>query len=68
MNNHRFESHEGKIDGKCFMCVQNYRDLFIVRQKSSMKMIRICEDCIVNRCEEYLLDNTMPWRGIESRS
>ncbi|HOX00727.1 MAG TPA: hypothetical protein PK545_08880 [Deltaproteobacteria bacterium] len=48
---------------KCFLCTSNGCHLFTVRQVSSMKMVHLCGDCMVNNSDEYLLDNTRPWEG-----
>ncbi len=53
---------------KCFLCSQNCEKLFIVRQVSSMKMVHMCGECMVNNLEEYMLDNTRPWEGIKGKS
>jgi hypothetical protein len=68
MSKPSFEFHKEEIAEKCFLCEQNHRNLYIVRQISSMKMIHICEGCVMSRGKEYLLDNTVPWRVAENGS
>lgn len=58
-----YEFHEGDSSGKCFLCGVDSGKLFIVRQVSSMKMVHMCGECMVEHSSEYLLDNTRPWEG-----
>ena len=58
-----YEFHEKDVKDKCFLCTSNGCHLFTVRQVSSMKMVHLCGDGMVNNSDEYLLDNTRPWEG-----
>lgn len=58
-----YEFHEKDGPDTCFLCRENTGGLFVVRQVSSMKMVHLCGDCMVNNSSEYLLDNTRPWEG-----
>jgi hypothetical protein len=58
-----YEFHEGDSEGRCFLCGAGSCRLFIVRQTSSMKMVHMCGECMVEHSTEYLLDNTRPWEG-----
>lgn len=63
-----YEFHEGDSAERCFLCSENSRKLFIVRQVASMKMVHMCSECMVNHLSEYLLDNTRPWEGDKDSS
>ena len=58
-----YEFHEEDVPGSCFLCRRNPGRLLIVRQIKSMKMIHMCPSCVVNNLDEFLLDNTRPWKG-----
>jgi hypothetical protein len=68
MDEQCYEFHEQDIAEKCFLCSQNSQKLFIVRQISSMKMVHMCGECMVNNSDEFLLDNTRPWEGHKGKS
>lgn len=68
LDDQNYEFHEKDTSSRCFLCTENSRKLFIVRQIQSMKMVHLCGDCMVNNSSEYLLDNTRPWQGDKGRS
>jgi hypothetical protein len=68
MDEQCYKFHDKDISDKCFLCSQNSGKLFIVRQITSMKMVHLCGECMVNNGDEYLLDNTRPWEGIKGKS
>jgi hypothetical protein len=55
--------HEKDVLDRCFTCSCNETRLIIVRQISSMMLVHLCPDCMVNNMSDYLLDNTRPWLG-----
>jgi hypothetical protein len=63
-----YEFHEKDTHERCFLCSENSQYLFTVRQLSSMKMVHLCGECMVNNPSEYLLDNTRPWEGDKGSS
>ncbi|HQG32802.1 MAG TPA: hypothetical protein PLA83_12805 [Deltaproteobacteria bacterium] len=63
-----YEFHEKDSGEQCFLCSANSQHLFTVRQLSSMKMVHLCGECMVNNSSEYLLDNTRPWEGDKGSS
>ena len=63
-----YEFHEKDSEDRCFLCNENSRKLFKVRQIESMKMVHMCGDCMVENSSEYMLDNTRPWEGDKGRS
>jgi len=55
--------HDKDALDRCFTCSSNTTRLMIVRQISSMMLVHLCPDCLVNNMSDYLLDNTRPWLG-----
>jgi hypothetical protein len=68
MDEQCYEFHEDDTEDRCFLCRQNCQKLFTVRQISSMKMVHMCGECMLNNCDEFLLDNTRPWEGRKGKS
>jgi hypothetical protein len=68
MDGQCYEFHEDDTKERCFLCSRNSQRLFVVRQISSMKMVHLCSDCMVNNSDTFLLDNTRPWEGRKGRS
>ena len=58
-----YRFHEDDRSDRCFLCKNKSSHLFVVRQVSSMKMVHLCGECMVDNSSEYLLDNTRPWLG-----
>ncbi len=58
-----YRFHKEDRDGSCFLCRENSKDLLVVRQIESMKMIHLCGGCMMKNLADYLLDNTRPWLG-----
>ena len=48
---------------RCFACGRGAVRLLIVRQIAGMMLVHLCPDCMVDRMDDYLLDNTRPWVG-----
>ncbi len=68
MDEQCYEFHENDIMDRCFLCHENSQKLFTVRQSSSMKMVHMCGECMVNNCDDFLLDNTRPWECRKKKS
>ena len=58
-----YEFHEDDLPDHCFICRENSNNIFIMRQIKSMKMVHLCEKCMLDHLSEYYLDNTRPWTG-----
>ena len=58
-----YRFHDKDVPDRCFMCSQNTERLLVLRQIVSMKLVHLCQDCIVENIADYLLDNTRPWLG-----
>ena len=58
-----YRFHDKDVPDRCFMCSQNTERLLVLRQIASMKLVHLCQDCIVENIADYLLDNTRPWLG-----
>ncbi|MBN1827801.1 MAG: hypothetical protein JW884_01480 [Deltaproteobacteria bacterium] len=56
-----YRFHEKDVNDHCFLCSANSQHFFIVRQISTMMMVHLCQDCMLDNTSEYLLDNTRPW-------
>lgn len=56
-----YEFHEHDTAECCFFCRTEDPALFVVREIKSRLMVHLCRECLVERCTEYLLDNTRPW-------
>ncbi len=59
--NYRF--HESDAADQCFCCHHTAERLIIVRHIESKMMVHLCPECMVEKCDDYLLDNTRPWLG-----
>jgi hypothetical protein len=58
-----YRFHEQDLPDRCFSCGRGAERLLIVRQIAGMMLVHLCPGCMVNKMEEYLLDNTRPWMG-----
>lgn len=56
-----YEFHEMDSKDRCFRCGYPSGRFFVLRQVKSMKMVHLCEDCLLNSRSDYYLDNTRPW-------
>ncbi len=52
---------EGDVPELCFLCKENCERTIVVRQISSMKLVHLCPQCMLDNLNDYLLDNTRPW-------
>ncbi len=52
---------EGDVPEACFLCKCVCERTIVVRQISSMKLVHLCPDCMLDNMNDYLLDNTRPW-------
>jgi hypothetical protein len=55
--------HKKDDPNRCFACGCGTERLLVVRHVSSMMLVHLCPDCMLNGGEDYLLDNTRPWVG-----
>ncbi len=62
-----YEFHEEDLSDQCFICKHNSKKCFIMRHIGSMKMVHLCESCMLSHLSEYYLDNTRPWIGKSDR-
>ncbi len=60
----KYAWHKEDRAGRCFICKEESDELSVVRHMTSMKMVHLCSDCMVEKMSEYLLDNTRTWQGI----
>ncbi len=51
--------------GGCFLCLENDKELYIVRDIRDGQLTAICSPCLFDNLEFYMLDNTRPWPIIE---
>jgi hypothetical protein len=58
-----YEFHKKDCPEFCFICKRPSEKFFIMRQIKSMKMVHLCEHCMLSHLSEYYLDNTRPWLG-----
>ncbi|MBN2284162.1 MAG: hypothetical protein JXO48_09760 [Deltaproteobacteria bacterium] len=58
-----YQFHDDDRADRCFLCCRNNGQLFVVRHAENLKMVHICDECMVNCPSDYMLDNTKPWRG-----
>ena len=56
-----YEFHEMDSKDRCFRCGYSSGRLFVLRQVKSMKMVHLCEECLLAGISDYYLDNTRPW-------
>jgi len=52
-------------DGGCCVCSMNERELYLVRDASSGRLVEVCSYCLLERIDDFVLDNTRPWPGLE---
>lgn len=62
----RYEFSEDDCENCCFICGDNYHTFYILRQIVSMKMVHLCEECLLGNLKDYYLDNTRPWMSKQS--
>lgn len=62
-----YRFHKKDKSEKCFCCGQGAPRLLIVRHVESQMMVHLCPDCMVERGDDYLLDNTRPWLGPQKK-
>ena len=53
--------HDDDDPGICFFCQEDSREMFVVRETKTHRMIHLCSSCLTERCSDYVLDNTRPW-------
>ncbi len=53
--------HEDDQKQQCFHCRCNSSKFYILRHDESMKMVHLCEECMLHNPSDYFLDNTRPW-------
>jgi hypothetical protein len=58
-----YQFHERDLSDRCFTCGRGAARLLTVRRIAGMRLVHLCFDCMVDRMDEYLLDNTRPWIG-----
>lgn len=62
-----YRFHESDQADQCFCCHCAAPRLIIVRHIASKMMVHLCPECMVEKCNDYLLDNTRPWLGPKDR-
>jgi len=58
-----YRFHKKDSPKKCFCCGRSASRLLVVRHVESQMMVHLCPECMVERSDDYLLDNTRPWLG-----
>jgi hypothetical protein len=58
-----YRFHKRDLRDRCFACGSHAERLLIVRQIADMMLIHLCPGCMIDRVDDYLLDNTRPWTG-----
>jgi hypothetical protein len=58
-----YQFHEKDKKDRCFVCGQSSERFLILRHIGSAKLVHLCLECMVENIEDYLLDNTKPWRN-----
>lgn len=58
-----YQFHDEDLPDRCFACGRGAARLLVVRRISGMRLVHLCSDCMVDRMDDYLLDNTRPWAG-----
>jgi hypothetical protein len=58
-----YQFQQGDLPDRCFTCGRGAARLLVVRKIAGMRLVHLCSDCMVDRMDDYLLDNTRPWAG-----
>jgi hypothetical protein len=58
-----YQFHGEDLSDRCFACGRCAVRLLIVRKIAGMMLVHLCPDCMADRMDDYLLDNTRPWVG-----
>ncbi len=58
-----YQFHDKDAPDRCFICTKKSEKTLVLRQISSMKLVHLCQECICENINDYLLDNTRPWLG-----
>jgi recombinational DNA repair protein RecR len=58
-----YRFHARDLADRCFVCQRDGQRLLIVRQIADMMLVHLCSDCMIRHLDEYMLDNTRPWKG-----
>lgn len=48
-------------NGGCFLCLENNRELYLVREAEGGRLAALCSGCLLLNLDRYLLDNTRAW-------
>jgi len=58
-----YDFHEDDRPESCFLCHLGVDETYVVRHMKSLRLVHLCECCMIEKLPEYFLDNTRPWKG-----
>jgi len=63
-----YRFHKNDVLDRCFCCSQNAPRYLIVRHIESSMLVHLCPECMMDHSDDYMLDNTRPWFGENSKT
>jgi hypothetical protein len=62
-----YRFHKNDVLDRCFCCSQSSQRYLIVRHINSNMLVHLCPECMMDNSNDYMLDNTRPWLGENSK-